>query len=63
MTRGILPLLMFAAFLAGDASAAGDFRQDRALAENFRLTRDTIGYDLPTAMVFIPSPGTRPPHA
>jgi glucose/arabinose dehydrogenase len=37
-----------------------DWRSDWAVAEGFALEIDTEGYSLPTAIAFVPQPGTQP---
>ena len=39
------------------SSAAADFRDDWALPAGFDLQIDTEGYELPTAIAFVPNPG------
>jgi hypothetical protein len=53
--------LTFPSAAAGQAaSAAPDWRSDWALAEGFTLRRDTEGFRFPTAIVFVPHPGSAP---
>ena len=51
-----------AAVLASSGLAAGssDWRSEWAVADGFRLTIDTKGYQLPTAIAFIRHPGRDP---
>ena len=41
-------------------TAPSDWRADWALSEGFALSRDTSGYQLPTALAFVPQPGAGP---
>lgn len=42
------------------AAQAPDWRADWEVVDGFRLAIDTEGYDLPTAIAFVPEPGNRP---
>lgn len=44
---------------SGAASPLG-WRDDYATIEGFRLQRDSVGYNLPTAIAFVPEPGPHP---
>lgn len=39
---------------------SGDWQADWAVEESFQLSIDTEGYSLPTAIAFVPNPGSRP---
>lgn len=42
------------------AEPQADWRGDYAIAEGFRIQRDTTGYKLPSAIAFVPQPGPNP---
>ena len=42
------------------AAGAPDWREDYAIADGFRIQRDSTGYHLPTAVAFVPEPGPGP---
>ncbi|HEU5079496.1 MAG TPA: PQQ-dependent sugar dehydrogenase [Opitutaceae bacterium] len=56
--RNVFCLLL--AFTACSASAEGDWRHDYAVAPGFRIQRDTVGFNLPSAIAFVPKPGPGP---
>lgn len=45
---------------AGQGEAPADWRQEWAVDEGLSLARDTAGYKLPTAIAFVPQPGSGP---
>jgi hypothetical protein len=45
---------------AGQAESAADWRPEWAVGEGLALARDTAGYNLPTAIAFVPQPGAGP---
>ena len=58
--RACLGLSLFGATLIGAPSTpAADFRDDWALPPGFDLTIDTSGYEIPTAIAFVPHPESR----
>ena len=69
-TALVLGTLMFSLLITGSilsllsqkpmASAAGDWREDWAVKEEFEIVVDADGFVLPTAIAFIPSPGGDP---
>ncbi len=52
--------LLAATALFPHAAWASDFRDDWALEKGFTLEVDTTGYELPTAIAFVPEPGRQP---
>jgi hypothetical protein len=44
----------------GSATAASDFRDDWEVAAGFRIEVSSTGFDLPTAIAFVPHPGRGP---
>lgn len=60
MPRFVALLALGAALAAPQGAAAASFSDDWALPEGFALEVDTEGYELPTAIAFVPEPGEGP---
>jgi glucose/arabinose dehydrogenase len=54
----VIAALLTAVFVSG--AAAADFRSDWALEKGLALEIDSRGYELPTAIAFVPDPGRLP---
>ena len=52
--------LLAATALFPQTAWASDFRDDWSLEKGFTLEVDTQGYELPTAIAFVPEPGRLP---
>lgn len=58
--KPVLLIFLLGSTLTYAVEASYDWRDDWALQENFAIEKDTGGYHLPTAIVFVPEPGSGP---
>ncbi|MEZ4771273.1 MAG: PQQ-dependent sugar dehydrogenase [Caldilineales bacterium] len=56
----VLAVAVLGAARPSDAAQPPDWRSDWAVADGFSLQRDSLGYDFPTAIAFVPHPGPAP---